>query len=43
MCVVFRGADTPDELADIGYPTSTEGCRAYRDRYPGQVDCVVDR
>ncbi len=43
ICVVFRGADTVDGLSDFGWATSTEGCRAYRDRYPDDVECVVDR
>lgn len=42
-CVVFRGADTADGLSDFGWPSSEEGCRAYRSMYPEEIECVVDR
>ncbi len=42
-CVVVRSSDGIDGLADYGWPASIEACRAYRDMYPDQVECVVDR
>lgn len=43
VCVVFRSPDHPDGLGDDGFVTSIEGCRGYRERYPGVVECVSDR
>lgn len=42
-CVVIRGGSAPDGLPDHGWPTSIEACRAYRDMYLDQVECIVDR
>lgn len=43
VCVVFASPDTTDGLSDFGFATSIEGCRAYRDMYPGAIQCVIDR
>ena len=37
-CMALVGED--GELPDWGWFVFEEGCRAYRDRYPGQVECV---
>ena len=42
-CVVFHDETTPDSLSDYGYATRADACDAYRDMYPGEVDCVTDR
>ena len=37
LCIVQRDAEG---LRDWGWVTMADSCRAYRDMYPGDVECV---
>lgn len=39
LCMLLSPTDPPD-LGEVGWAVSQQTCRAYRDRYPGEVRCV---